>query len=156
MLTIIVLLIFGFCLLFMEIFVPGGILGVIGTIMMGVAVWLCFDYGKSEGFAVLLFCLIVTILTVYYIFKQFPNTAVGKWVLLADQVSKEKGYHSDSVMDKNLLDKVGISESELRPSGIALLEGERYDVVTEGEFIESNTAIRVIRVDANRIVVEQA
>jgi len=32
----------------------------------------------------------------------------------------------------------------------------RYDVVTEGEFLRPQTRIRVIRVDGNRIVVERA
>ena len=45
--------------------------------------------------------------------------------------------------------------SPLRPSGIADVEGERVDVVSDGEFIEAGAQIVVSRVDGNRIVVRR-
>jgi membrane-bound serine protease (ClpP class) len=41
----------------------------------------------------------------------------------------------------------------LRPAGIADFEGQRVDVVSDGEFIAAGDPITVIRVDGNRIVV---
>jgi membrane-bound serine protease (ClpP class) len=45
--------------------------------------------------------------------------------------------------------------SPLRPAGIADLEGQRVDVVSDGEFIEVGASITVVRVDGNRIVVRR-
>ena len=48
-----------------------------------------------------------------------------------------------------------LSFSCLRPSGIADVDGERVDVVSDGEFIERGTQIIVTRVEGNRIVVRR-
>ncbi len=153
---IIVLLFLGLVLIGLEMFVPGGIIGIIGATMMGIGVWLCFDqYGMQEGFAVLLLCIAATIVVVVTAFRKFPHTTVGKWVILGSNASKEEGYTSDTYFNAGLLNKEGITESKLRPSGIALFDGDRYDVVTEGEYVDANTRVRVLRVDGNRIVVEK-
>ena len=57
---------------------------------------------------------------------------------------------------KDLVGRVGVAETILRPSGILELDGDRMDVVTAGDFIEAGAKIRVVRVDGNRIVVEEA
>ncbi len=150
------LLIAGIVLIFMEMFVPGGIIGIIGTILLGAAVYLCFSYyGSNAGIVVLVICSVVTICAFFCWFKFVPQTSLGRKVILGEQVSKENGYHSDSVSEAKLEGCEGISESELRPSGIALINDERYDVVTDGEFLEPKTRIRVLRVDGNRIMVEK-
>jgi len=55
----------------------------------------------------------------------------------------------------DLVGQEGITESELRPVGIAVIGGNRIDVMTEGDYVEPNSRIRVIREEGNRIVVEQ-
>jgi membrane-bound serine protease (ClpP class) len=47
----------------------------------------------------------------------------------------------------------GTAATPLRPAGIAWLQGERVDVVSQGEYIEADMPIEVVRVDGNRIVV---
>jgi membrane-bound serine protease (ClpP class) len=54
------------------------------------------------------------------------------------------------------LGKGGTAATPLRPAGVAYLDGERVDVVSEGAFIEAGQPIDVIRVDGNRIVVRQS
>ena len=41
----------------------------------------------------------------------------------------------------------------LRPSGLATIDDERIDVVTEGEVIQKDQPIKVIEIEGNRIVV---
>lgn len=43
----------------------------------------------------------------------------------------------------------------LRPAGTALIDDERVDVVTEGEYIERNRPIEVVYVDGLKIVVRE-
>jgi len=52
-----------------------------------------------------------------------------------------------------LVGKHGTTQSPLRPSGIALIDGKRVDVVSEGEFIDRDTAIEVTHTEGARIVV---
>ena len=48
----------------------------------------------------------------------------------------------------------GQSLSPLRPAGVALIAGQRVDVVTNGEFIESETEVEVVAVEGSRVVVQ--
>jgi len=41
----------------------------------------------------------------------------------------------------------------LRPAGMALINGRRVDVVTEGAMIERDTPVRVVAVEGMRVVV---
>ncbi|MBI3009060.1 MAG: NfeD family protein, partial [Candidatus Omnitrophica bacterium] len=43
----------------------------------------------------------------------------------------------------------------LRPSGRAVFGDKILDVITEGDFIETEKEVRIIRVDGNRIVVSK-
>jgi membrane-bound serine protease (ClpP class) len=55
--------------------------------------------------------------------------------------------------DPELLGRQGTSQSMLRPSGKALIEGRFLDVVSEGPFIDRGVSIEVVEVLGNRIVV---
>lgn len=52
-----------------------------------------------------------------------------------------------------LAGKSGQSLSPLRPAGVALIDGQRVDVVTNGEFIEPETEVEVVAVEGSRVVV---
>jgi len=49
----------------------------------------------------------------------------------------------------------GIAQTILRPAGTALIGGVPVDVVTDGEFLDAGTSVRVSEVSGNRIVVEK-
>jgi membrane-bound serine protease (ClpP class) len=50
----------------------------------------------------------------------------------------------------------GVALTDLRPSGIATIDGERVDVVTEGEHIAEGESIEVVRDEGYRHVVRRA
>ncbi|MEZ4694984.1 MAG: NfeD family protein [Rhodothermales bacterium] len=54
------------------------------------------------------------------------------------------------------LGKTGSALTPLRPSGVALVEGERIDVETEGEFIAAGSRVRVVAMDSRRYFVRLA
>ena len=55
--------------------------------------------------------------------------------------------------DPALISKQGVAFSTLRPAGRAQIEGQLIDVVSEGEFIEPGSAIEVVDVSGNKVVV---
>jgi membrane-bound serine protease (ClpP class) len=55
-----------------------------------------------------------------------------------------------------LVGRHGVALSDLRPSGIADIDGERVDVVTSGEYIYAGERIEVIRDERYRRVVRRA
>jgi membrane-bound serine protease (ClpP class) len=52
--------------------------------------------------------------------------------------------------------RTGTAITLLRPSGKAMIDDRRYDVVTRGEFLEKGTPIRVVKAKGARIVVARA
>ncbi len=52
--------------------------------------------------------------------------------------------------------KDGKARTVLRPAGVGEFEGVKLDVLSDGEFIEKDEPIRVLRVEGNRIVVGKA
>lgn len=63
----------------------------------------------------------------------------------------------DSAPDGDLrgLGKQGQSSSPLQPAGIAEIEDERVDVVSDGELIDTCRRVEVTRVNSNRIVLRR-
>ncbi len=53
----------------------------------------------------------------------------------------------------NLLGVTGVAHSDLRPGGIAEIDGERIDVVTEGGYVTAGTTIVVIKDEGYRRIV---
>ncbi len=52
-----------------------------------------------------------------------------------------------------LVGRTGAAVTVLRPAGAIEIDGERIDVVTEGEFLEAGCKVRVVYVRGNRVVV---
>ena len=53
-----------------------------------------------------------------------------------------------------LLGQEGVTLTPLRPSGAAMFEQAKVQVVARGCFVEPNTRVKVIHVGSNRVVVE--
>jgi membrane-bound serine protease (ClpP class) len=87
--------------------------------------------------------------------RILPKVAFGRRLVLETGMEAERGYVSPPATDLRWLGQSGTALSPLRPSGIADIDGERVDVVSDGDFIETGSAIRVTRVDGNRIVVRR-
>ena len=79
--------------------------------------------------------------------KFFPESRVGRVF-----VSRRVVGNIDAEKPE-LLQQTGFAYTPLRPSGTALLNGKRIDVVTEGPFIERGTPIKVVAVEGIRVVV---
>ena len=143
-------LISGLLLLGSEIFVPGGILGIFGGAALMVAVVAGFfafpGFGPYVAVAILLLVGVAIVLWI----KLFPSSRVGKMMTVSRDLAESKSSQPGL---PELLGKRGKALSGLRPSGFALIDGHRVDVVTEGGMISKDEPIEVIEVEGNRVVV---
>lgn len=90
------------------------------------------------------------------ILLQFlPRLPLGRRLMLQTEMAAKEGYGSATERDLSRLGRSGHTLSPLRPAGFADIDGERIDVVSEGEMIEAGVAVVVTRVDGNRIVVRR-
>jgi membrane-bound serine protease (ClpP class) len=154
---------FGLVLLVLEIFViPGfGIAGVfgIGALLAGLTLSL-IGGGASWQFILtaagrVVFSLLFAAAASLLLLRYLPRLPGGRRLILDVGLSSGAGYASAPEDDRGWLGKSGTTVTPLRPAGIADIDGQRVDVVSDGEFIDSGAPIRVTRVDGNRIVVRR-
>ncbi len=135
-----------------EVFVPGGILGIIGGIALITAAISGFyafpDYGTYIAVAIAL----IAVSSIMLWIRIWPHTPYGKRMLVNNNLEGAKA--SQDGLDA-LLGCTGVTDTPLRPGGFAVIGDERVDVITSGEMINDDTPIRVIRVEGNRVIVEQ-
>lgn len=146
MTLIVALVLIGLILVMLETFLPGMVLGIAGVVCLTAAVAFGFrDFGPGVGVNVLM-AVGLGLCGCFVLYAQvFPSTPIAK-ALISRRVLK------DPDMQDELLHARGATLSALRPSGVALINGKRFDVVSEGGFIEPNTPIEVVNVDGARIV----
>jgi membrane-bound serine protease (ClpP class) len=153
----------GLLLLVLEIFIiPGfGIAGVlgIGALLAGLSLSLVGG-GATWEFIVtalgrVVFSLLFALLGSLLLLRYLPRLPMGRRLILDTGLSAGAGYASAPEEDRRLLGQSGTTLTPLRPAGLADIEGERVDVVSDGEFIGSGESIIVSRVDGNRIVVRR-
>lgn len=159
----VLLVVGGLVLLAFEMFIPGfGVAGVLGIVAVLAGLSLsATGAGATWEFVVkavgrTLFSLLAAVVTSLLLLRILPRTPFGRRLILETGLPAGEGFASAPESDRRWLGKRGTAASRLRPAGIAHLDGERVDVVSDGEFIEAGEAIEVIRVDGNRIVVRRA
>jgi membrane-bound serine protease (ClpP class) len=156
----IVLMVAGLILLLLELLViPGfGVAGILGLAALVIAIVRVFPNDNQWAY-VLGYTTIFGAVLLVGLFWFLPNSPLFKRFALTARLENQPGTtplqaHRVASYDY-LLGQQGVASSDLRPAGIATIEGERVDVVTEGDFISNGTPITVLRVDGNRVVVRK-
>ena len=144
---IITLYIIGLCAITLELFIPGAIVGICGAGCVIASVIFAYLYVSNLLGHILLgigICFIPIFFITWY--KLLTRTFAVK--------DTEEGFSSASDKLDELLSAEGVAITTLRPSGTANINGNKVDVVSEGEMISKNTKIKVIDIKGNRIVVK--
>jgi membrane-bound serine protease (ClpP class) len=153
----------GAILLAIELFVtPGfGVIGILGivTLLGGLGLSLV---GAGATWEVIIIAvgqvavsLLLAIAVSLALLRLLPRLPFGRRLVLETELAAGEGFASAPETDHTWLGKRGTAASTLRPAGIGDIEGERVDVVSDGEFIDAGEPITVVRVDGNRIVVRR-
>lgn len=142
------LLIVGVILLLLEIVLPGMIAGMAGLacLIAGVAVSYA-RFGTSAGNMMLVGTVIALAAGVFVWMKFFPGSRLGKTII------SESTVGNIAAEQPELMHQTGTAFTNLRPSGTAVIDGRRVDVVTEGSMISKGTPIRVVALEGMRVVV---
>lgn len=151
----------GLILLAIEVLVvPGfGIAGVLGILaLVGSLVLSLVGPGFTTTFVLaaagrVVLALLVAVLASLVLLRFLPRLPFGRRLVLRRGLSAAEGFAAAPESDMQWLGKTGKATSPLRPAGIADIDGRRVDVVSDGEHIDAGQAVRVTRVDGNRIVV---
>ena len=150
----ILLFVVGFILLIAEIFLPGGIVGIIGGGLV-IAGLLGAGANVTHMAYSILVAMFVAAIGMVITMKFFGKKLhMLNKLVLHDATTTEEGYVSN-VNRIELIGRRGVAETALRPAGVMDIEKERLDVVSEGRFIEKGRQVEIIKVEGSRIVVRE-
>lgn len=123
---------------------------------LGVAAMLCSVIlalgGTLDAAGALLAAMAVAALLFALVVKRLPSSRLWRKVVLHDSTATERGYVSAETRAE-LVGCTGRAETELRPSGRALVAGQSVDVVSEGAFVGKGTPVVVVSASGSRVVV---
>ena len=143
------LLVLGWMLLALEVFVvPGfGAPGIAGLGCLVAGCWLAFHYfGGTTGGAIVIGVLALSTVAAILL----PRTPLGQWMVQRKTLAAAQACSTTLEVHEE-----GLTETVLRPAGIAFFGDRRESVVAAGEFIEAGTCVVVVEVEGARIVVER-
>ena len=142
----------GLLLLFLEMFLPGMIAGIVGALLLMVSVGKAYEfYGATGGNIALSIALLASGALWWWWATHFQNTRFGRSMTLQDTGSGSSVSHSLA----NLVGSEGSAFTTLRPGGTVLIGGRKVDAISDGELIEAGTAIRIVRSQGSCVIVQR-
>lgn len=146
---IVVLAILGLVMLFAEILMPGfGLFGILGTISLFGSLILTYRLYGMVTFLIMLAAMVVIFFAMVYVAKK---SGLYNKVILKDR--QEAKDFDESVL-QGLLGQVGITQSTLRPFGVAEFDGKMVDVCSQGDFIDRGEKVQVVQIAGKTVTVK--
>ena len=132
--------------------VPGhGVAGILGACALIAAVVLSFGFAfffvAAQAISI---AIVLSAITFWAATRVFPENAFLKRLTLVASQGPDYVAAPDR---RDLVGKTGVATSYLRPAGVATVDGNRVDVLTEGDFVAAGSRIVVTRVEGARIFV---
>ncbi|MDL4841531.1 NfeD family protein [Aquibacillus rhizosphaerae] len=87
--------------------------------------------------------------------KVFKRRNMWSKLTLMDQLTSDKGYNTMNNSYTTLINKEGITVTDMRPVGTIRIDEVDYSAITNGQWIEHGTIIKVEHVDGTRILVSK-
>ncbi len=149
----IILQLVGVAVIIAEIIIPsGGLISLIAIIVFGYSLFIVFqDISTSIG---ILF-VVADIITIPILILTGLKLLAKSPAALKTELSSNSGVISQSPELSKYLNKEGRAVTDLHPSGTAVIEGKRVDVVSRGDYIDKDSSVIVSTVTGNQIIVRK-
>ena len=144
-------------LLTVEIFLPtAGTVGIVALLVAIAAVAAAFLHSVMYGSIFLLLIVVAIPFLFAAAVKIWPHTPIGRMILIGD-IKKENVMPKDShyIRVAGQIGKIGVAHTKMYPSGIVIIDDQKFDALTKGFPIEAGESIKVVSVEANRLQVQK-
>jgi len=130
------------------------VVGILGALMMLTAVGMSYmNAGLIGGVMAMAGASVLTGGALWFLWK---SGAWERFVLRSSLKTDECLLAREGEQRARYLGKPGIAVTPLRPTGVAEIDGERIEVVTEGDFISAGSRIKVVAMDRRKYFVRIA
>lgn len=149
--VIVIIVLLGIILVLLEIFIVPGttVVGIAGGVLMVAGVVLAYVTQQNVwlGHGTLAGTLVATVVLGYLATNMFDNSSLTLRDSVEGQVNMREGVELQ-VGDE------GITVSDLRPGGKALFNDVKFEVFSQGDFVDAGTAVRIIKLTSNKVLVK--
>jgi membrane-bound serine protease (ClpP class) len=153
MILILSLIIAALVLVFFEVILPGGVLGIVAGICLVIATWLGFtDYGALGGLGVFLGSLGAVGILIFFEFKLMANSRLGKGFFLDASVS---GHSNMPSGEESIVGREGTALTRLNPSGKVAIDGQSYEAFSQDGYLELGEAVTVVSRDNFKLIIKK-
>ena len=152
-----ILLVAGLCAVALELFIPSaGIIGIIAATLIVAGIVVGFMESLTTGALMLMIAVVALPVLLTMMFKVWPHTPLGKRILLKDlkpeDVLPKKSHYKKR--NDSMVGKLGIAKTKMLPSGIVVIDGEKFDAISDGFAIDQGDAVKIVSVREHRIYVQ--
>lgn len=131
-------------------------------VVLAVALWILHGFLTPEQFrvavGVAIAAFVVSLFAIWAVAVRLLSNPRSRWargMVLSHEARSTDGFTASTDL-AGLVGSRGRTRSALRPSGVAVFDGRRISVVTEGEFVRSGAEVEVVLVHGARVVVRPA
>ena len=149
------LLIVGYCLVVLEMYIPGfGLPGISGLICLIIGIFMLSGGNALTGLLITLVVVALLCVALTISMRSAQRGRLAKSELVLNETSTSPDERENDL--EYYVGKKGVARTILRPAGVGEFDGVRLNVLTDGEFIADKADIVVTRVEGNRIFVREA
>lgn len=142
----------GLFLLIVEMFHPGfGVPGITGLILLVVGIFLSAR-NFTEAMVLIIIILALIGIMLSFVINSAKKGFLSRKLILKTTSNKEAGFIGSEDLS-GFLNQEGVTLTILRPAGTADFNGAKIDVVSEGEFLDKGSPVKVIKVEGRRVIV---
>lgn len=151
--SIIALIAAALILVFFEVILPGGILGLVAGICIIVATWIGgAEYGPGGAILTFFASLLAVGLLIYIEFKLLARTSMGNAFFLKSSVTGRSNW---AQAEPSVVGQEGVALTRLNPSGKVAIGGESYQALSQDGYIEVDTPIIVADQDNFKLIIKK-
>ena len=142
MTTILLLFIFGIVLLVLDLFVPGIILSVAGTLAFLAGTARAFsEYGVAGGLVTFAIGMVLLAVALYIEYGLLPKTRFGKKFFLHAAV--DGTTQAPMAQSSALSGREAVALTPLMPSGQIEIDGQRYEALSLDGHVHKGARLKV-------------
>ncbi len=152
MTLIIVLIVAALVLFFLEIFLPGGILAIIGAgCLLGASYLTYVGYGLMPGLSVLIGSALLGLIFFLVELQLLKSSRFGGF--LRSEGSIQGGANAPAG-DDSLRGQAGTALTTMAPSGRVRIGERTYEAAAQGGYVAKGTPIEVVRVESFKLIIK--
>lgn len=147
-----ILALLGLLLILFEFYLPGAVLGVLGSLLL-IASVIVFASQSTSPLAIALFIIAVVVVVILLIRFALWRIVHAKPEYSIYLNEDQEGFKASSY-DKTAIGKKGVALADLKPGGFVLVEGKQHQALSISGYIAKGEEVAVIGGQEESLIVK--